>query len=252
MARTRRGSLEQERDDRDVVVVRAGLEHHPEQVRAEGVGIRRAITARASESLEADRDRLGAPFDEPVGVEDDDGAALKRDLVTVERRCRPQGRVGAAVEEGRGIYDNIAKTLAYLLGGNVGELTLMCVAALVGWPLPLLRWCPIRWASNLYADSRMVTAARTHAGEKLIVALPLNTPGVVVGDHFDLLALGSTASSYLNLQTAYVPAEQVLSRDFDGFLRSVRPTFLVLQSAICLGLTRTALAQSRSTRNPTA
>jgi Ca2+-transporting ATPase len=44
----------------------------------------------------------------------------------------------AAVEEGRGIYDNIAKTLAYLLGGNAGELALMCVAALVGWPLPLL------------------------------------------------------------------------------------------------------------------
>jgi len=38
----------------------------------------------------------------------------------------------AAVEEGRGIYDNIAKTLAYLPGGNVGELTLMFVAALVG------------------------------------------------------------------------------------------------------------------------
>jgi alkylation response protein AidB-like acyl-CoA dehydrogenase len=104
---------------------------------------------------------------------------------------------------------------------------------------------PIRWASNLYADSTMVTAARTDAGEKLIVALPLNTPGVVVGDHFDLLALGSTASSNLNLRAAYVPAAQVLSRDFDGFLRAVRPTFLVLQSAMCLGLTRTAVAQSR-------
>jgi Ca2+-transporting ATPase len=43
-----------------------------------------------------------------------------------------------AVEEGRGIYDNIVKTLAYLLGGNAGELTVMCIAALVGWPLPLL------------------------------------------------------------------------------------------------------------------
>src|SRR6266446_3124446 len=44
----------------------------------------------------------------------------------------------AAVEEGRGIYDNIAKTLAYLLGGNSGELAVMFIAALVGWPLPLL------------------------------------------------------------------------------------------------------------------
>ena len=44
----------------------------------------------------------------------------------------------AAVEEGRGIYDNIAKTLAYLLAGNAGELTVMFLAALLGWPLPLL------------------------------------------------------------------------------------------------------------------
>ncbi|MGB8387396.1 acyl-CoA dehydrogenase [Mycobacterium sp.] len=104
---------------------------------------------------------------------------------------------------------------------------------------------PIRWASNLYVDSTMVTAARTDDGEKVIVALPLSTPGVVVGDHFDLLAMGSTASSYLNLKGAYVPSEQVLSRDFDAFLQAVRPTFLVLQSAMCLGLTRTAVEQAR-------
>ncbi|OBF58948.1 acyl-CoA dehydrogenase [Mycobacterium sp. 852002-53434_SCH5985345] len=104
---------------------------------------------------------------------------------------------------------------------------------------------PIRWASNLYPDSTMVTAVRTDAGERLIVALPLNTPGVVVGDHFDLLAMGSTASSYLNLTGAYVPTEQVLSRDFEDFLQAVRPTFLVLQSAMCLGLTRTAVNQAK-------
>lgn len=104
---------------------------------------------------------------------------------------------------------------------------------------------PIRWASNLYADSTMVTAVRTDGGERLIVAVPVDAPGVAVGDHFDLLALGSTASSNLNLNAVYVPGEQVLSRDFDGFLQTVRPTFLVLQSAMCLGLTKTALQQSR-------
>jgi Ca2+-transporting ATPase len=44
----------------------------------------------------------------------------------------------AAVEEGRGIYDNITKTLAYLLAGNTGELIVMLSAVLLGWPLPLL------------------------------------------------------------------------------------------------------------------
>ena len=44
----------------------------------------------------------------------------------------------AAVEEGRGIYDNITKTLAYLLGSSTGELIVMLIAVLLGWPLPLL------------------------------------------------------------------------------------------------------------------
>jgi alkylation response protein AidB-like acyl-CoA dehydrogenase len=103
----------------------------------------------------------------------------------------------------------------------------------------------IRWASNLYPDSTMITAARTDAGEKLIVALPLDTPGVVIGDHFDLLAMGSTASSYLQLENAYVSSEQLLSKAFQAFLQTVRPTFLILQSAMCLGLTRTTVEQSK-------
>ena len=44
----------------------------------------------------------------------------------------------AAVEEGRGIYDNIRKTIAYLLAGNAGELLLMAVCVIVGMPMPLL------------------------------------------------------------------------------------------------------------------
>ena len=44
----------------------------------------------------------------------------------------------AAVEEGRGIYDNIRKTLQYLLAGNTGELLLMTVCVIVGLPMPLL------------------------------------------------------------------------------------------------------------------
>jgi len=44
----------------------------------------------------------------------------------------------AAVREGRGIFDNIRKTLVYLLSGNTAELAVMLVAALGGFPLPLL------------------------------------------------------------------------------------------------------------------
>jgi Ca2+-transporting ATPase len=44
----------------------------------------------------------------------------------------------AAVREGRGIFDNIRKTLVYLLAGNTGELAVMLGASVAGLPLPLL------------------------------------------------------------------------------------------------------------------
>ncbi len=43
----------------------------------------------------------------------------------------------AAIREGRGIFDNIRKTLVYLLSGNTAELAVMLVAAVAGLPLPL-------------------------------------------------------------------------------------------------------------------
>jgi len=44
----------------------------------------------------------------------------------------------AAVEEGRGIFDNIRKTLQYLLAGGTGELLLMAICVIIGLPTPLL------------------------------------------------------------------------------------------------------------------
>ncbi|MGD9723170.1 MAG: cation-translocating P-type ATPase [Pirellulales bacterium] len=43
-----------------------------------------------------------------------------------------------AIEEGRGIFDNIQRVVLYLLSCNAGEVMLMFVAALAGWPTPLL------------------------------------------------------------------------------------------------------------------
>ncbi len=46
--------------------------------------------------------------------------------------------IAAAVEEGRAIYDNIRKSVYYLLSCNISEILLMLLATLVGLPLPLL------------------------------------------------------------------------------------------------------------------
>ncbi|MEI6863124.1 MAG: cation-translocating P-type ATPase, partial [Candidatus Omnitrophota bacterium] len=56
----------------------------------------------------------------------------------------------SAVEEGRGIYDNIRKFVHYLLSCNAGEILVMFTASLIGLPVPLLP-IHILWV-NLVTD----------------------------------------------------------------------------------------------------
>jgi Ca2+-transporting ATPase len=56
----------------------------------------------------------------------------------------------AAVEEGRGIYENIRKFIRYLLASNVGEIMTMFMAMMAGLPLPLVP-IQILWV-NLVTD----------------------------------------------------------------------------------------------------
>jgi Ca2+-transporting ATPase len=58
--------------------------------------------------------------------------------------------IAAAVEEGRGIFDNIRKTIHFLLSCNVSEVLVMLFAVLLGLPLPLLP-IQILWM-NLVTD----------------------------------------------------------------------------------------------------
>jgi Ca2+-transporting ATPase len=56
----------------------------------------------------------------------------------------------SAIEEGRSIYDNVQKFVHYLLSCNAGEVMLMFVAAVAGWPAPLAA-IQILWL-NLVTD----------------------------------------------------------------------------------------------------
>lgn len=56
----------------------------------------------------------------------------------------------AAVKEGRGIFENIRKSIAYLLSGNIGEVSIIFTALLAGLPLPLIA-IQILWI-NLVTD----------------------------------------------------------------------------------------------------
>jgi Ca2+-transporting ATPase len=80
----------------------------------------------------------------------------------------------AAVREGRGIYDNIRKTLVYLLSGNFGELLIMLGASVAGMPLPLLP-LQLLWI-NLLTDGLPALALVTDPPDSDVLARPPRRP----------------------------------------------------------------------------
>ncbi|MGX6448374.1 acyl-CoA dehydrogenase family protein [Patulibacter sp. S7RM1-6] len=99
----------------------------------------------------------------------------------------------------------------------------------------------IAWASNLREDGTVVLAADVAGRGAAVVAVPVATPGVTVRPAQDLLALEATHSGMLGLAGARVPVSAVSPEPFPAFVARVRRTFLVLQTAFCLGVARTAL-----------
>jgi Ca2+-transporting ATPase len=80
----------------------------------------------------------------------------------------------SAVEEGRGIFDNIQKVLQFLLTCNLGEILLMLIASLLGWPAPLL---PIQllWI-NLVTDGLPALALSLEPPDRDIMRHPPRRP----------------------------------------------------------------------------
>ena len=70
----------------------------------------------------------------------------------------------AAIEEGRGIYENIRKFIRYLLASNVGEIITMFIAMMMGMPLPLVP-IQILWV-NLVTDGLPAMALGVDQPEK--------------------------------------------------------------------------------------
>jgi Ca2+-transporting ATPase len=105
----------------------------------------------------------------------------------------------AAIEEGRGIYDNIRKYLTYLLSSNIGELGLMAGATLLGIPLPLTA-VQILYV-NLATDGLPALALAVDPAEPGIMQRPPNDPkkGIFSRSVLALMLAGGLWSTLVNL-----------------------------------------------------
>lgn len=83
-----------------------------------------------------------------MGKEGTDVARNAADLVLTDDNF---ATIEKAMKEGRGIYENIRKTILFLLSSNFGEIITMLAAVLAGFPAPL-KASHILWI-NLITDS---------------------------------------------------------------------------------------------------
>jgi len=98
----------------------------------------------------------------------------------------------------------------------------------------------VSWASNLYPNGVIVLPvavqnAQEGHPDRYIVTVRQDTY------HRNLLALNGTESGTIIFEDVFVPTEDILTKDFAGFLAKVTAPFLLVQSAFCLGLAAGAL-----------
>lgn len=144
----------------------------------------------------------------------------------------------SAVEEGRNIYNNIRKSIIFLLSCNFGEIVTLFVAILLNWDTPLLP-IHILWV-NLITDSFPALSLGVDPGDKGVMNDPPRDPkeSLFSGRFGVLLAINGAIMGALTL-VAFRVGEHLYP---DSLMHAQTMAFVVLAVS--------QLFYSLSVRNP--
>ncbi|ROR25341.1 Ca2+-transporting ATPase [Mobilisporobacter senegalensis] len=130
-----------------------------------------------------------------MGISGTDVAKNAADMILTDDNF---ATIVSAVREGRGIYDNIRKSVHFLLSSNIGEIITIFIAILFGLPSPLLA-VQLLWV-NLVTDSLPAISLGVEPAERNIMKRKPISPskglfadGLVFKIIFEGIMIGSLA-----------------------------------------------------------
>jgi len=204
------------------VFARVSAEHKLRVVRAWQA--RGAVVAMTGDGVNDAPALKEADIGVAMGITGTDVTKEASDMVILDDNF---ASIAAAVEEGRGIYQNIRKFVFFLLSCNTGEVLIMLFASLAGWPLPLLP-VQILWL-NLLTDGLPALALGVDPYAPDLMRRPVRSrKEEIVTKAFiaDMLGAGSVIAACSLAAFAYV---YYIERGGVAQARSL--TFLVLACA---------------------
>lgn len=156
---------------------------------------------------------------------------------------RPEGSEDGTVPLASGMAP------AFKEEAGLGEIPLVA-AELPGGALSVSGTLP--WCSNLRPGALVTTPVRGEGGHRAIVRIRRDAEGVQVVPLAGLTSLEGTSSGVLRLEDVRVPAEDVLTDNLQEFRARVRAPFLLIQTAMCLGLAQAARESAEAAADDTA
>jgi Ca2+-transporting ATPase len=207
--------------ERITVYARTSAEHKLRIVRA--WKRRGAIVAMTGDGVNDAPAVKEADIGVAMGVAGTDVTKEASDMVVTDDNF---ASIEAAVEEGRGIYDNIRKSVHFLLSCNLSEVLVMLLATLLGFPLPLLP-VQILWI-NLVTDGLPALALAVDPADPEIMKRPPRHPSARFLDR-DRIILMSAQGLFMALITIATFAYCLYGMDQDlDRARTVTFTVLVM------------------------
>jgi Ca2+-transporting ATPase len=130
-----------------------------------------------------------------IGIAVGSGTEVARDTADLVLLDDSFTNVVNTIKEGRGIYDNIQKSIMLLLSGNLGEVLIILLAALLGLNLPLTAIL-LLWINMITDGAPALAFAVDPYGKDIMQRQPKpKNENILPGDKLKLLAfLGSVAT----------------------------------------------------------